>query len=153
MDQLQNLSDAFKLQYEKFVNGCAAIEEQGLWDDTRYDSMEVYYYNDIMCVILCLISADGIFSDEEAAYIDRFFGFTYTAAELQEMYGTEGSNIRSMLTNEVPAGYRLLKSINEKIAAYYRDMLFIVCDMIAGSDGLHPAESAEIEALKTALDA
>lgn len=153
MNQLQELSDAFKLQYEKFVNGCAAVEEQGLWNDARYDSMEAYYYNDIMCVILCLISADGTFSDTEADYVNNCFGFTYTADELQEMYGTEGSSIRSMLSDEVPAGFRLLKSINEKLAAHYRDMLFLICDMIAESDGIKPAESREIESLKTALDA
>lgn len=152
MNKLQELSDAFQLQYEKFVNGCAAVEEEGLWNEAQYGDMETYYYNDIMCVILCLISADGIFSETEADYINEIFGFRYSAAELREMYGTEGDSIRSMLVNEVPAGYRRLKSINKKLSVHYRDMLLIVCDIIAESDGIvNPAESGEIQALRAAL--
>ena len=152
MSRLQELSEAFRFQYEKFVNGCTALEEQGLWDDARSDSMETYYYNDIMCVILCLISADGTFSDTEAEYINSMFGFVYTADELRVMYGTEGRNIRGMLADEVPAGYRRLKDLNGKLAAYYRDLLFLVCDMIAECDGIRPAEAAEIRSLRAALE-
>ena len=152
MNQLQELSDAFQLQYEKFTNGCAAVEAEGLWTGAQSDSMETYYYNDIMCVILCLVSADGTFSQAEADYINDIFGFRYTPEELREMYGTEGDSIRGMLTGEVPAGYRRLKQINEKLAAHYRDMLLLICDIIAGSDGIvNPAETREIQSLKTAL--
>jgi len=152
MSRLQELSEAFRLQYDKFTTGCAAVEEQGFWDDDRFGSMENYYYNDIMCVILCLVSADGTFSNAEAQYINEIFGFQYTAEELQEMYGTEGDSIRRMLTGEVPANYRHLREINGKLADHYRNMVLLICDIIAESDGIKPAEAKEIQALKTALD-
>ena len=151
MSRLQELSEAFRFQYEKFVNGCAALEEQGLWDDARSESMETYYYNDIMCVILSLISADGTFSDAEAEYINEIFGFTYTPEELRAMYSTEGRSIRTLLTEEVPAGWKRLTQVNSRLAAHYRDMLFLVCDIIAGSDGIRTAESKEIQSLRDAL--
>ena len=152
MNKLQELSETFQLQYDSFVNGCAALEEEGLWTDDQYESMEVYYFNDIMCVILCLASSDGTFSDAEAGYINDIFGFSYTSDELQEIYGTEGSNIRSLLINDVPAGYRRMKELNEKLAAHYRDILLLICDIIAESDGIvHIAEANEIRKLKEAL--
>lgn len=151
MFDLHELSDAFKLQYDKFVTGCAAVEEEGLWDEDRFGSMETYYYNDIMCVILSLISADGTFSDAEAEYINEIFGFTYTPEELRAMYSTEGRSIRTLLTEEVPAGWKRLTQVNSRLAAHYRDMLFLVCDIIAGSDGIRTAESKEIQSLRDAL--
>ena len=105
-----------------------------------------------MCVILCLSAADGVFSETEADYINEIFGFRYSADELREMYGTEGDSIRSMLTDEVPAGYRRLKSIHKELSSHYRDMLLIICDIIAESDGIvKPAEAGEIQVLRDAL--
>ena len=152
MFSLQELSDGFKLQYEQFIHGCDALEQKGGWDVIANGQMEAYYLNDMMCAIVLLISADGEFSEEEAKYVNDAFGFRYSAAELKELYRTNGSDIRNMLENEIPAGYRKMKAISGELAAQYRNMLYQICDIVAESDGIvHIAELKQIEAIKKAL--
>ena len=152
MAKLQELSDAFKLQYEKFINGCDAMEEAGNWDISRDGNMETYYFNDIMCVIVMVISADGTFSEEEARYINEIFGFSYSAEELAELYRTNGSDIRNMLEGEVPAGYKRIKSLDTDMAQHYRNMLLLACDILAESDGvIQISEMNAIEKIKSSL--
>ena len=152
MFSLQELSDGFKIQYEKFIHGCDALEQKGEWDVIADGQMEAYYLNDMMCTIVLLISADGEFSEDEAKYVNDAFGFRYSAAELKELYRTNGSDIRNMLENEIPAGYRKMKLINEELAEHYRNMLFQICDIISQSDGIvHIAELKQIDAIKKAL--
>lgn len=152
MFNLQEMSEGFKAQYEKFLQGCDALEENGDWDVQADGQMEAYYFNDIMCVIVSLISADGEFSEDEAKYVNDVFGFRYSAAELKELYGTNGDDIRNMLENEIPASWRKMKAVSGKLAEHYRNMLYQVCDIIAESDGtIRIAEKAQIDALKAAL--
>ncbi len=152
MFSLQEMSEGFKAQYEKFLQGCDALEENGDWDVRADGQMEAYYLNDMMCVIVSLISADGEFSEDEAKYVNDAFGFRYSAAELKELYNTNGADIRNMLENEIPAGWRKMKAVNEKLAEHYRNMLYQICDIIAESDGvIHIAELKQIETVKTAL--
>ena len=145
MVSLKELSDGFKLQYEKFIHGCDDLEQNREWDTRADGEMEAYYLNDIMCAIVLLVSADGEFSEKEAGYINDMFGFSYTPPELKEMYRTNGADIRNMLGNGIPAGYRKMKAVNPKLAEYYRDLVLQACDIIAASDGMiHPAEEKEI---------
>ncbi len=152
MFSLQELSEGFKLQYDKFLHGCDALEENGEWDVPADGEMEAYYLNDIMCAIVLLISADGEFSENEANYVNDAFGFRYSAQELKELYKTNGSDISNMLENEILAGYRKMKAINAKLADHYRNMLYQICDIIAKSDGIiHVSETKKLEAIKAAL--
>ncbi len=136
MSRLQDLSDGFKLQYEKFLHGCDALEMDEIWDVDKLGDMETYYFNHMVCFILRLISADGVFSQEETKYVNDMFGFTYSDEELAEIYRTEGKDIRKMLDDDLPEGYRRLKEINDELASCYKDMLFQACDIISESDGI-----------------
>ena len=149
MTKLQEMSENFKYQYEKFLNGCDALEDKKDWDVSVNGDMETYYFNDIMCVIVLLISADGKFAGGEAKYINDIFGFSYTPEELRELYRTNGEDIQNMLEAEVPAGYRRMKLINSKLAEHYRQLIFLICDIIAESDGyIQDAELKQIERVK-----
>ena len=152
MFKLQELSEAFKTQYEKFINACDALEDKGDWDVQADGEMEAYYLNDMMCAILMLISADGEFEEEEAKYINDIFGFRYTVDELKEIYRTNGGDIRNMLENEIPAGYRRMKSINSALAEHYRNLILHICGIMAESDGIIEVEEVqETEKIKKAL--
>ncbi len=62
-------SESFKFQYEKFLIACDALEDGGEWNKLAHGEMDTYYFNDLMCAVLKLISADGRFTDEEADYV------------------------------------------------------------------------------------
>ena len=153
MSRLQDMSESFKLQYEKFLNGCDALEANGDWNVSTDGDMETYYFNDIICIIMMLISADGEFSDVEARYINDIFGFSYSAEELKELYKTNGDDIINMMETEIPAGYRRRKLINSRLAEHYKEMILQICDIIAESDGvIRVSETNEIEKIKMCLN-
>ena len=153
MNKLQEMSDQFKFMYDKFLHGCDAIEAEGSWDTISSGQMEAYYFNDIMCVILHLISADGSFTQKEAEYVNQIFGFTYSPDEMKELYRTEGKDIRSMIKEEVPSGYKRMKLINAGLAEHYKEMLFLACDIVAESDGIvQPPEAEVIRGIKASLN-
>lgn len=152
MTRLQEMSESFKFQYEKFINGCDALEANGDWNVSSDGEMEAYYLNDIMCMITLLISSDGEFSDVEASYVNDMFGFSYTPEELKDLYKHSGNDIIDFVASEIPAGYRRMKLINSKLADHYKSMIYLICDIIAESDGIiHAAETRQIEKIKGIL--
>ncbi len=144
-------SDAFKLAYEKFIAGCDALEETGKWDKASLGDMEGYYFADIMGVILHLISADGKFTDQEAAFVDDAFGFRYTAAELAEIYRLQGDDIDRFFREDVPEGYKKMLAVSPILAESFMDLLLQACELAAASDGTVHVEQERIDTLKEAL--
>ena len=152
MDNLQAKADGFKLLYEKFLTGCDAFEEENLWNKDNDGEMEAFYFNDIMCVILRLVSADGVFAREEADYVNNVFGFRYTPEELAELYRVQGEDIDAHVLRGVPEGYRKLETLCPELAELYRQLLLQVCDVMSESDGsVHETEKKLIADLKAAL--
>ena len=146
MDKLNALSEGFKVKYEKFLIGCDSIEGLGQWDKDALGEMEAYYTNTLTSVILRLIAADGVFSEKEADYLRRMFGFAYTPDELKRVYDDCGGEIESLFGEDVGPGIAKMRAINEKLADAYQDLLLTVCDIITESDGA--VDSAEIALAK-----
>lgn len=146
MEHLKSYSDGFKLKFEKFLTGCDAIEEMGLWDKESYGEMDVFYTGDLVSVIIRLIAADGNFTIKETTYLNDFFGFQYSVEELQEVYEDCGDAITDIFHKGVTNGLTVMKSINEKLAAAYADLLVTACDIIIESDGI--IAPSEIETAK-----
>lgn len=152
MAQLELMSEDFKKLYAEFVQGCAALEADGSWDTLNSGDIITYYYTDLMSVILCLVAADGKYAPEEAEYVNRMFGFTYTADDLTEIMRTEFGNLSRLFREEVPAGFRILQAASVPLAAKYRELLFLACDIIAQSDNIvHPDETKLINSLRDSL--
>ena len=153
MGKLQDLTEGFQLQYEKFLHGCDAVEMDGNWDVYESGDMETYYFNDMLCLILHLTSVDGEFSDTEADFVNAMFGSEYTAKELADIYQSEKKDIQNMVQVEIPADYRRLKTINEGLADHFKEMLFSICEIISESDGIvKNAEQDIIGQLHSQLD-
>lgn len=153
MSKLQDLTEGFQLQYEKFLHGCDAIEMNGDWDVYESGDMETYYFNDMLCLILHLVSVDGEFSGTEADFVNAIFGSQYTVKELTGIYQSEKKDIQSMVQDEIPADYRRLININEGLANHFKEMLFSICEIISESDGIvKKAELNIIEQLHSQLD-
>lgn len=135
MKDLHLLTESFKTKYESFITGCDSIELDEVWDKTEYGEMDVFYENELLSVILSLIIADGKISDEEVKYLNDNFGFSYTVADLKNVYLNCGEEIENYFEGNFKAGYEKLRTFNEKLAAAYKELFELICQIISESDG------------------
>ena len=150
MKNLDALTQEFNTKYERFFIGCDAVEDSGLWDIEEYGDMEAFYQNDLVSVIIRLIAADGSISSKEVEYLNKSFGFEYTVEELNEVYKSCKDDIGSYFDEQFQNGISVMRSKNEKLADAYKELLGLICDIIASSDGIVSSEEAdEIRNLKS----
>lgn len=134
---INEYTDSFKLQYEKFRLGCDTLEDLGVWKKDEMGDMEVYFSNDLLSIILRMIATDGIYSEAEAAYVNEAFGFEYTAETLQEVYEQCADEISSVFQNgSLGSAYRYLETLNRELADAYKELLLLLLDIIIASDGV-----------------
>ena len=149
MKRIDALTEEFKSKYEKFLIGCDAIEELDQWDKEENGEMDVFYQNDLVSVILRLIAADGEISDEETDYLNRNFGFEYSTEELIDIYKSCEEEVSHSFDEQFENGITLMRSINEKLADAYKELLNLICDIIIESDEvIAPEEIEEAKKLK-----
>ena len=141
MDEMKQKAEGFRLKFEKFLNGCDTMEELSLWNTEELGEMEAYYTEDLACLILNLIAADGCVTDAEAKTMRELFEFDYTAEQLQTLLEEHSEPIREMTESGLHEGLRLLASMSDKMADAYRELLASACALVAESDGLNPEES------------
>ena len=135
MEQIDNLTKAFRFQYERFHLGCEAIEETGTWDKEKFGGMGAFYENDLLCMILRVIVADGKVSAREVEYLNRNFAFEHTVESLTEVYDNCRGEIGESFDMKFKNGVECLKSINVKLAALYTELIGTICDILIASDG------------------
>lgn len=143
MKDLHLLTESFKTKYESFITGCDSIELDEVWDKTEYGEMDVFYENELLSVILSLIIADGKISDEEVKYLNDNFGFSYTVDELKSVYLNCGEEIENYFESNFQAGYEKIKTINGKLAAAYKELFELICQIVSESDGVVSEEEKQ----------
>ncbi len=149
MKKIDELAQEFRFKYEKFFIGCDAIEELGLWDKEKNGEMEAFYQNDLVSVILRLSAIDGDISEKEVRFFNEVFGFRYSLEELKDVYESSREDIEELSDEEFRNGILLMRSVNEKLADAYRELLCLACDIIIESDGsVYPSETDEAMRLK-----
>ena len=139
--------DSFKWKYESFSNGCDAIEEAGLWDMETYGEMDAFYANDMVSVILRLIGIDGKITQREVDYLNETFDFHYSLEELALLYKTCREDVGRAFDESFDNGLSLMRKINEKLADAYKELLFLILNIVAESDGMATSERAELQRL------
>ncbi|MCD8116690.1 MAG: hypothetical protein LUE21_06195 [Oscillospiraceae bacterium] len=143
MENLKSLADGFSLKYEKFLLACEAQEESANWDSEALDKMSTFYTGDMVSVAACLLASDGVFTENEAEFFQALFGLSYTPAELHALYMDVGGDMTGLVDNELQKGIDKLKAIHPELAGYYKELLVMVCQIIAASDrSIAPAEEA-----------
>ena len=135
MSSLQENMAGFRLNYEKFLVGCDALEEEGLWPKEELGEMDVYFANDLACVIIRLIAADGVFADEEIDFLNGALGTSYTVEELESVYNWCGEKINIMFESEIGESVARLNELNPSLAATYKQMLELIAKIVIESDG------------------
>ena len=149
MGRLDELAREFRFKYERFFIGCDALEELDLWDKEKNGEMEAYYQNDLVSVILRLTAIDGKIAEKEVQFFNDVFGFNYSFDEFTEVYRSCRENIEELSNEEFVNGITLMRSVNEKLADAYRELLCLACDIIIESDGIvYSSETDEAMRLK-----
>jgi hypothetical protein len=149
MKKTDVLTEEFKLKYEKFLIGCDALEELEAWDLEEYGEMDVFFQNEMVCVILRLIAADGEIGEAEAAFLNDYFGFTFTAEELTDVYENCRDQILRPADEGIGNGAAVLRAANEKLADAYAELLALICSIVIECDDrVTPEELEEAKKLK-----
>lgn len=149
MENIDSLTRSFKSKYESFLIGCDAIEETGGWDKDAFGEMDVFYENDLVGLILRLVAADGKISEKEVEYVNKNFGFGQTVQSLGAAYENCRGALGASFDENFKKGVALMQKINAKLAAAYRELLGIVCDIVVASDGeISPEEIEEAKRIK-----
>ena len=146
MKNIEAYTDSFKMKYEAFINGCDSIEEIDLWDKETLGEMDVFYTNDLTSIIIRLIAVDGNISQKEVDYLNKTFGFEYNLNELVEVYENCIDNIDESFDENFENGIFYMRKINGKLADAYKELLYMICDIIINSDDV--VSSAEIDEVK-----
>lgn len=144
MSRLTELSENFKFGFERFINACDAIEESNSWDVDEYGEMDVYYSADLVSILLNLVAADGNITNSEVAYLNDFFGLDYTIDELSVIFDEYSLVVENIFDREIENSISLIRSINEKLADAYVDLIRLACDIIIESDGVISAPEIEL---------
>lgn len=153
MKQIDVYLEGFKLNYEKFLIGCDALEEERKWPVDKLGDMDVYFANDLMCVIVRLIAADGHFEPGEVDYLNNALGFEYTVDELQAVYDECGDTLGELFEKELPESIRQIRELNPLLADNYQEMLSLIGKIMIESDGvITPEEKAAAEQLIAAME-
>lgn len=149
MKDLEKKVESFKIKHELFINGCDSIEELELWNKEELGEMDSFYSNDMACVIIKLIATDGKITEKEVEYLNKTFELDYDYDELIEMYNTCYDDIGEAFDESFANGITYMRSINSKLADAYKELLYLICDIIINSDGIIDiSEIKEVNRLK-----
>ena len=154
MKELDIKAESFQLKFEKFLIGCEAVEHATLWDADTYGEIEDYFAGLLVSIILRTITADGWVSDREVDYLNELFGFTYESGELEQVYESCSEMIQSeSFEEELTDGIARLRECNARLGDAFVDLVALVCEIIARSDGfVTDEEKTEIGKIKALLE-
>lgn len=77
---------------------------------------------------------------KETEYLNKNFGFEYTADELADIYESCENEISHSFDEQFENGITYMRSINEKLADAYKELLGLICDIIIESDDVIASE-------------
>ena len=152
MNDLDISAESFQFKFDKFLMGCEAIENATLWDEDTYGTMEDYYAELLVSLILRTITADGWVSDREVDYLNKLFGFSYDSGELEQVYDGCSDMLGSeSFDNDLKDGIARLRENSALLADAFVELIELVSNIIVRSDGFvtdeEKAEIARVRAL------
>ena len=106
--------NCFKMKHESFLIECDTLEDLNLWNKEEHGK------------ILRLIAVDGDISEKETEYLNKNFGFEYTADELTDIYESCEEEISHSFDEQFENGITYIRSINEKLADAYKELLELI---------------------------
>ena len=151
MTDLDNLTQNFKVKFERFKEDCDRRQKIVLLDKCNDGSLRGFYGYDLSTVALRLIAADGVINVNEVKYYNELFDFEYTSQELLELYrGCSDMVLGEYFENDFKDAYTRLRGIDPGLAIDYKELLGYLCDIIIASDGeVTDDEVEEVNKLKS----
>lgn len=136
MNDLQNYVESFRQQYEAFRTGCDALEEQGVWSTDLRGEMEAFFENELISVILRLITTDGVITAREVEYLNKTFCFDYSLETLRAVYENCKEELERAFNEQFENSITHMRTINPRLADAYKQLLGLACRIILASDGV-----------------
>lgn len=125
MAELENLTQSFKLKYNRFKEDCDKLQNG-----------TGFYGYDLSTVALRFIAANGFVKQDEVKVYNELFEFEYTGSELLDLYRGSGDALMGEhFDNDFSDAYARLRSIDEVLAVYYFELLDLLGNIISASDG------------------
>ncbi|MCR5510974.1 MAG: hypothetical protein K6F54_08515 [Lachnospiraceae bacterium] len=153
-EKIDLLTETFRARFDAFTNGCDSLEEIEAWDVEEYGDMDVYYLNEILSIILRLIVVDGKISSREVEYLNKNFGFEYSREELEEICAGTLSELYDSFEERIASDITLMGDVNVKLAEEFKELVELVCNIIAESDeNIAEEEREEIRKMKAVIKA
>ncbi len=146
------MENNFRFEWEKFLNGFDAIEEENSWDKAAYGEMEAYCENILVSVMMHFITVDGIITQTEIDTLNKLFDFNFKFEYIKSIYKSMESEIVKFIKNpeEILA---VISAANENICRQYITFLVNACDLIIKSDKrIAPQEAVGIQTFVDALN-
>ena len=140
MTNLENLTQSFKLKYNRFKEDCDKFQNGG----------NGFYGYDLSTVALRFIAANGAVKQDEVKVYNSLFDFDYTGSDLLELYRGSGDMLMGEhFDADFSAAYTRLRGIDESLAMYYLELLDLLGNIISASDGeITDDEVEEMDNLK-----
>ena len=142
--------NAFKEEYESFLEKLDGLERSDHWDKTEIGELDALLGSDIINVAIRLMAADGEYTGKEMLRVNELFGFDYKAPEIDTIYEDYKEGINHVIDVEIEENYKMLQSAHADVAAKYLSLINMVADIIGDSDEeLAESEQAVIAKLKS----
>ena len=138
----------FRVNYDLFLQSCDSVEESGAWNQSEKGEMSVYFTADLMGLAVYLMSADGLFTSEEALMYGDMFDCESDPEELKEIYDNYYDVIDDTIEH-IGESYEDLSLAHPEAAECYKTLVKMLAQMIAFSDN---TLSSEEEALMTSIN-
>ncbi len=152
MKKIDELTDSFKTRLDTFTIGCDSIEEIELWNKEESGELDVFCLNEFVSTILRLVAADGVINEKETEYVNKNFGFSYTADELRDIYENCQFVINDSFEERIREDIQLVSGVNAKLGEEFKELISLICGIIAESDSAISAEEQkEIDSIEAVL--
>ena len=154
MNEIDRLTDSFKIELEIFINGCDQKENDLKWDREEFGEMEAFYQNDLISFVINLMFSDGQISEREAEYLNKTFGCSYSVEELCEIHDFLQSELEEDFDDHLVEDVRFLLDLDAEMGKAFVELLLRLCDIIAQSDDrIDDAERQKIDSIRERLEA
>ena len=152
MKKIDELTDSFKTRLDHFTIGCDSIEEIELWNKEESGELDVFCLNEFVSTILRLVAADDVITEQEADYVNKNFGFSYTADELKDIYENCQFVINDSFEERIREDIQLVSGVNAKLGEEFKELISLICGIIAASDNkISEEEQKEIDSIENVL--
>ena len=148
MEKHETIIEQFKKEYKSFLERCNELNDTALWNKEEYGDMEAYFTNDLCCILIVLIAADGYFDEAEVRFINATLNLDYDENALKGVYDQCKDDIDQVFEHGIPESKSILWHVDFELVDTYERMLKLLCEVVSTGDGVvTPEEQTRVKQL------